>query len=1032
MSSSLGSEAGVAELREHLKTLMRTSPGVDTQKSVRDIHKELHAGHCIRQSLIESSTAGHIRDAFRHVNGFQVLLTAIEDVSQSFNFQQSKIEETHALLDWLQTILGVLTAALQDHKGNQKYFRQRIDGGGWKLLKKSLEPLLACVEAEDSAISEVIIERLFGCLLSCASNDELLVGFFGKLRRRIGGSQTHHDSPTRSEVNSHSADSPPGGISHSQGSEANPAASIAHDFVDREIHQSTSVHNPEAIAIMLELWNTLRNVRSTLGSRDHTIGVPTVLIRLATLSTHNLLALHGSGLLSIVLSYLLEVPSGAASISELRDLAVTLLKLGVTNLNDAHLLFRNASISPLIADLLLTALKVSHSPPYVHFDLSLHGFASIELPSMGQGFPPLSSTAGYTLSLWIYVVVYDSTAHTTLFGAFDSSQTCFVLVYLEKDTHNLILQTSVTSSRPSVRFKSASFQPRRWYHVSIVHRRPKTTSSSRASLFINGEFVEQVKSYYPAPPPSNSASTEKSGSLPPSRRSNSIQAFLGTPQDLASRLGRGLISSQWRLASAHLFGDALSDDLIAVHHQLGPRYSGNYQDCLGSFQTYQASAALNLRNESLHPGKEEKSDIVTAIRSKASCLLPESKVLLNISPTVVLDDDDHNNIDETQLVKSLSKTATKNLKNITRGGRNALAINGSIPSINEALLHPFGFAVLTGDPAVVIPQSLDDAAWRIGGCAAVGLALFEAAHTNDAIVRALEILFESVQESWRNSEAMERDNGFGVLANLLAAKLSPGNTRIASGEWSPVIVHGDTRSHELLCLDILALILKFVGYRKEKPEDSVIDNPLAYRVLLVDFDLWRNAAPVVQILYYEQFTAFGTMSKFHQFNNKRLSRMRRWCSHLSICSILIFLLGIVKKWLDALKGESFTSDTFDHFMLAFKSMLTSNISAESLRALSLYITYAVHKPKPRVFQSIRRARSVKQNTDSSSRRATILTASPSPLRNQDGEKELTQPQIAIRVMGMYTDLLCEREDVTNIKKFARVVTNKVKRSMQNY
>lgn len=888
MSSSLGSEAGVAELREHLKTLMRTGPGVGPKRSVRDIHKQLHGGHCVKQSLIESSTAGHIRDAFRHVNGFQAIITAIEDVSQNFNVRQSKVEEVHALLDLLQILLGVLTAALQDHKGNQKYFRERIDGGGWKILKKSLEPLLECVKAEDFAISEATIERLFGCLLSCASNDELLVGFFGKLRRRIDGSQAHRDSPIRSEVTSHNADSPSGDRPHSQASDMDPATSIAHHFVDREIHPSTSVHNPDAIAIMLELWNTLGNIMSIMNlSRDLTIGpvslgVPSILIRLAALSTHNLLALHGSGLLSIVLSYLLEMSPRIASISELRDLAIALLKLGVTNLDDAHLLFRNASTSPLIAELLLTALKVSHSSSYVHFDLSLHGFASIELPSMGQGFPPLSSSAGYTLSLWIYIVCYDSNAHTTLFGAFDSSQTCFVLVYLEKDTHNLILQTSVTSSRPSVRFKSTAFQARRWYHVSVVHRRPKTTSSSRASLFINGEFVEQVKSHYPESPPLTSSSAEKSSSVSSSRRNNSVQAFLGTPQDLASRLGSGLISSQWRLASAHLFGDALSDDLIAVHHQLGPRYSGNYQDCLGSFQTYQASAALNLRNESLHPGKEEKSDIVTAIRSKASCLLPESKILLNISPTMVLDDDDHNNIDETQLVKSLSKTATKNLRNITRGGRNALAINGSIPSINEALLHPFGFAVLTGDPAVVIPQSLDDAAWRIGGCAAVGLALFEAAHTNDAIVRALKVLFESVQESWRNSEAMERDNGFGILANLLAAKLSPGNNRIGNEDSSPAIVHEDNRNHELLCLDILALILKFVGYRKEKPEDSVIDNPLAYRVLLVDFDLWRSAAPAVQKMYYEQFTAFGINSKFHQFNTKRLSRMRGWRSSLSV------------------------------------------------------------------------------------------------------------------------------------------------------
>lgn len=877
-SSSLGSDAGVSELQNHLNTLTRRASGRGTDRNPRDIHKELHAGHCVRQSLLESSNSGHIRDAFRLIHGFQVIIKTIEAVSQELASCESKIEEIQVLLDLLQTTIGVLAAALQDHKGNRKYFRQRIDGGGWKKLKQCFELLVADSPlAKDAAILEAITERLFGCMFSCAANDELLAGFFGKLRRHIV-SQGHHAPKIDSEHSLQNPDSSEGDESDTHTDDLDP--STIRGFVDVEVDPSIFVHNPEAMVVMIELWHTLSKVSVTLrrlrgpAVGSVSIGVPYLLLRLARLSTHNLLALHGASLLSIVLSYLLETGLNKASISELRNLAITLLQLGVTNLDDAHLLFRNASTSSLISDLLLPSIKISHSPSYIHFDLSLHGFASIELPRLGQGFPPLSSSAGYTLSLWVYFVRFDSNAHTTLFGAFDSSQTCFVLVYLEKDTSNLILQTSVTSSKPSVRFKSTTFQKKSWYHISIVHRRPKATSSSRASLFVNGEFMEQVKSQYPSSPPLSTAESDRSGSQLASRRSNPVQAFIGTPQDLASRLGRGLINSKWRFASAHLFGDTLSDDLIAVHHQLGPRYSGNYQDCLGSFQTYQASAALNLRNESLHPGKEEKSDIVTAIRLKASCLLPESKVLLNISPATVLDDNDHNNIDETHLVKSLSKSATQNLRNVTRGGRNALAINGAVPSINEALLHSFGFAVLTGDPAVVITQSLDDAAWRIGGCAAVGLALFETAQTNDAVLRALEILFDSVQNSWRNSEAMERENGFGVLANLLAAKLGLGTGRLPNGTQSPTVFRGDHQSLESLSLGIFALIIKFIGYRIEKPEDSVIINPLAYRVLIVDFDFWRSAAPAVQKLYYEQFTDFGVNSKYRVFNTKRLSRMR--------------------------------------------------------------------------------------------------------------------------------------------------------------
>lgn len=665
------------------------------------------------------------------------------------------------------------------------------------------------------------------------------------------------------------------------------------NLIDKEITHSTLLQIPEAMVILLELWRVLQKKPAKPSqSADFSINaglssIPKIMSHVAALSTHNLVALHGTTTLSTVLAYMLS-PLSDASTSELYNVAVTLLELGVTSLDDAHLLFRNASSSSMIAGLLLKALSMPKCPPYLHFDLSLHGFASIELPGLGHEFPPVSSSIGYSILLWIYIVKFDPFVHTTLFGAFDSSQTCFVLVYLEKDTHNLILQTSVTSSKPSVRFKSTSFQEGRWYHISIVHRRPKTTSSSRASLFIDGEFVEQVKSNYPASHPPTPANGGKGGQVTSTHNDQAVQAFLGTPQDLATRVGKGSVASQWRLASAHLIGEVLSDDLIAVYHQLGPRYNGNYQDCLGSFQTYQASAELNLRNENLHTGREGKSDIVSAIRSKASNLLPESKILLSILPSAILDNWDYNNLGNTQFIKALSTSALKNLWSVTRGGRNALAINGSVPSINEALLNSCGYAVLTGDPATAVPQSLDDAAWRVGGCAAVGLAILEAAHTHESIIEALKILFKSIQDSWRNSEAMEREFGFGVLANLLAVKLNIENLRPDRINVASANASEENKEHESLSKDVLHLILSFVGYRFGKPEDSVINNPLAYRVLLVDFEIWRSSAPSVQKLYYEQFTVFAISSKHHQFNTKRLMRMRQFNETLCFYRILTY------------------------------------------------------------------------------------------------------------------------------------------------
>ena len=872
--SSPISEVVFSELLLSLNDLKRGFPNDNAAETAEEIERKTHAGHCIRQVLLDASSVGQTRDHFRLHHGFQALVIALENLVLLSDRYDRDTDHQRPLLDYIQVVLGVLSAALQDHKGNQRFFRKRIGGGGWHSLKQILTRLLVPENRLPKAQNRALTERLFGCLLACSLNDELVVSLFSKLGKLE--KQGQDGVPSKEPTGTWGAASP-SEIEVPKPFDETDGRLNLERLLNNNIDSFTSLNNPDALSVMFELWLALDS--QSRGKEGLELGpsqaVPSVIRHLASLSTHNLQALHSTPLLSKTLSCLLSSSSRHTDLTEVRSLAVLLLQLGVTNLDDAYYLYRQAMSSSMIADILLAALSTSCSPPYVHFDLSIHGYSSLELPSIGRVFPPTSPSGGYTFSLWLYVVQFDENSHTTLFGAFDSSQTCFMLLYLEKDTRNLILQTSVTSSRPSVRFKSTAFKQERWYHVAIVHRRPTTTMSSRASLYVDGAFTEQVKSNYPAPP---SLMAQNSGGQNGSRRSNPIQAFLGTPQDLASRIGKGLIFSQWRFASAYLFGEALSDDLIAVYHQLGPKYSGNYQDRLGSFQTYQASAALNLRNESLHPGREDKSDIVTAVRQFASALLPESEVLLNISPTVVLDDDESNNINEKQLLKGLGRQASKNLRNVSRG-KYALAINGAIPAINEALQHSSGFAIFTGDPVVVVPQSMDDAAWRVGGCAAVGLSLVESAQSHIGIITAIEILLQSIKDSWRNSEAMERENGFGVLAALLAKKLDTGTVQTVGGKAAQDSSTDIQEQHQNLSLEVLSAILRFVGYESEKPRESVINNPLAYRILLVDPDIWRKSYPAVQRLYYKQFVVFGADSKYHIFNSKRLSKMRKYCLH---------------------------------------------------------------------------------------------------------------------------------------------------------
>jgi hypothetical protein len=357
-----------------------------------------------------------------------------------------------------------------------------------------------------------------------------------------------------------------------------------------------------------------------------------------------------------------------------------------------------------------------------------------------------------------------------------------------------------------------------------------------------------------------------------------------------------------------------------------------------------------------------------------------------------MDSDDRNNINESQLIKSLSKNAARNLSHLTRSGGNAVAINGAVPAINDALTQPHGIAILTGDPVVSVPQSLDDASWRLGGCSSVGLALLEAAQTPDSVIMAIEIIFEAVHDNWRNSEAMERDHGYGVLANLIREKLGFAPP-VSSKAGQPVA--GDVRARNELALRLLRLVLHFVGYDSTNPSQSIINNPLAYRVLLVDLDVWRFANPQVQRVYYVQFCVFGEDSQCHRFNSKRLCRMR-----------------ITKKLIDAMKGERFSADVLPSFMKAFKTLVTCSISAEVLRSLALFVTYAVHHS-----QESQRIKT-RRGANAARQRSTHSTPEPT-------EGAVSKTQLGIEVLRMYCDLLCE-EDTAIVKKFARTVTNKVR------
>lgn len=694
------------------------------------VETDLAYSGCLQQLrflLKEEAQKNNPQDSFRRAQGFQSLLRVLQCLQNVWH-EAAAADKTKDALQILAQLLAVLEAALEHHPGNNKYFRVKIEGG-WQCVQDFLRNMLISLMERDE--NSLHVEHFFGILLAVATGCEAVADIY------LTVAKAH---PTSSKLSL---------LEEQERIEAGvkKAITVVHDLLI-----------PDVLVITVTLWSQYLSQQKQL--RSVNLAFPFSLRALLTVSRQSIVLAHTSNLLSNLRPLLFDGNHSPQEKVLYQDVALLLCEEGVPYLDDAQYFFSRAGSSPAAAKFLLDMIRASRKPPSIQFDLSRHGSSAIELANLRKPFPS-PETPGYSLALWVRFDRFDDRAHTTLFGAFDKTQTCFVLTYLERDTKHLILQTAIRGSKPSVRFKSTTFCTDRWYHICITHKKPKTISSSRASLFVDGEFVEQVKATFPASAPvDRSSGTVK------------VQTFIGTPQDLSPNTGSIPCISQWSLANAMLFEDIISDDFISVIYHLGPEYFGNLQDCLGSFQTYHASTALNLRNESLNPGKEETSELLLASRHRASNILDERRILLNISPTAVLDGDDRNNVDETALIKSLSRLAAKNLFAYTRSTTNAIAINGAVPAINDALVQTNGVAMLMGEPTVAVPQSLDDVSWRLGGCASIGLSLVQRARTTEDVSTAVDILLAIVKESWRNSEVMERHNGYGILGHLIKEKLS--------------------------------------------------------------------------------------------------------------------------------------------------------------------------------------------------------------------------------------------------------------------
>ncbi|KAI8082152.1 hypothetical protein BDF21DRAFT_338329, partial [Thamnidium elegans] len=347
-----------------------------------------------------------------------------------------------------------------------------------------------------------------------------------------------------------------------------------------------------------------------------------------------------------------------------------------------------------------------------------------------------------------------------------------------------------------------------------------------------------------------------------------------------------------------LKSNILEKEAINLYFNLGARYKSLFQDSLRQFQTYEAATCLFLALRSMSKPsnrRESSQQLATAIKSASIQSIAESKILFAFFACNTLSEGTRTGLTLTGISEATSNTISSEV------GSSRLILNSAIPKLDHAVYMPESMGYLIGEPIVAYPFGLDESIWKIGGCA-IALKLIEQSQNSETLSKSTAILFEIIRYSWRNSEDMERCHGYEILAYLLKQK------------------------RELITVELFELLLTFIGKTPQSPEDSVINNPLAYRFVILNFEIWKKTSIPVQRAQLDQFILFLNTSKMRNFNSRRLPKIH-----------------LVKKVLLAFRMNIYAKELIPHLVDSLKAIMLSNWNTESIRAVATFLASTVSK-----------------------------------------------------------------------------------------
>lgn len=184
------------------------------------------------------------------------------------------------------------------------------------------------------------------------------------------------------------------------------------------------------------------------------------------------------------------------------------------------------------------------------------------------------------------------------------------------------------------------------------------------------------------------------------------------------------------------------------------------------------------------------------------------------------------------------------------------------------------------------------------------LILVEKSNSSGALEDSLKFLFSLLKHNKIIEHSFVSNSGYEILGSILKSK------------------------KEYISIEVLDCVLNVVGYNEFEPAESIIKNRLAYKSLILDFDLWQtpflSQNKVVNKFLLFQFTVFLQDSKYHRFNLRQISDMK-----------------IIKRILLALKRDDFHEDILPVVNSVLLVMLKYSRSSETVRLLLLHVIFTI-------------------------------------------------------------------------------------------